>query len=103
MSTTNRSATAIETNVEVLPIGPSENIVDDAGNHLCVLTVSDPKDSRKTISNVECRYRIAGSEIYFNKPNYDAHETPEDALSWAKSCASRLGIETVYTLDRRTA
>ena len=92
MSTLNDKTAALETKVEVHPIEPFESRVNDVGSHLCVLTVSDPKDRRKTISNVACRYRIAGSEISFDKPAYDTHESPEDVahpVPWTQVCLTR--------------
>jgi hypothetical protein len=40
------------------------------GDHIRVLTVPDPKDSRKIITNVSCRYVVSGVEVSFRKnPN----------------------------------
>ena len=41
------------------------------GDHIRVLTVPDPKDSRKIITNVSCRYVVSGVEVSFRKNPHD--------------------------------
>jgi len=64
-----------------------------------VLTVPDPTDSRRMVTNVLCRYRVAGQEVSFRKNPHDSEESFEDALNWAKSFARLHGIDTVYAAN----
>ena len=41
------------------------------GDHIRVLTVPDPKDSRKIITNVLCRYVVSGVEVSFRRNTHD--------------------------------
>lgn len=69
------------------------------GDHIRVLTVPDPKDSRKIITNVLCRYIVSGVEVSFMKNPHDAEESFEDALNWAKSFARLHNIGDVYAAN----
>ncbi|MDD9921507.1 MAG: hypothetical protein OXQ92_04375 [Boseongicola sp.] len=69
------------------------------GDHIRVLTVPDPKDSRKIITNVLCRYVVSGVEVSFRKNPHDADESFEDALNWAKSFARVHNIDDVYAAN----
>ena len=80
-------------------IDPAAGFPHDSADQIRVLTVPHPKDPKKTISNVMCRYRLAGGEVSFQKNPYDAEESFEDALNWAKSFARVYGIETIYAAN----
>ena len=80
-------------------IDETERLPNSAKNHVCVYTVADPKNSSKNITNVVCRYRLAGGEVTFQKSPIDSGESFEDALEWAKSFARTHGIENIYASD----
>lgn len=69
------------------------------GDHIRVLTVPDPKDAGKIITNVLCRYIVSGVEVSFMKNPHDADESFEDALNWAKSFARLHNIADVYAAN----
>lgn len=69
------------------------------GDHIRVLTIPDPKDTRKLVTNVLCRYVVSGLEVSFVKNPHDADESFEDALNWAKSFARIHGIGHVYAAN----
>ena len=69
------------------------------GDHIRVLTIPDPKDSRKIVTNVLCRYSVSGVEVSFMKNPHDADESFDDALNWAKAFARVHGIRTVYAAN----
>jgi hypothetical protein len=69
------------------------------GDHIRVLTIPDPKDTRKIVTNVLCRYFVSGLEVSFMKNPHDADESFEDALNWAKVFARLYGIGDVYAAN----
>jgi len=85
--------------MEVHFIDPAEGFPRETRNQVRVLTVRDPEDSRKHITNVVCRYCLAGGEVLFQKNPHDSDESFEDALNWAKSFARIHGIETIYAAN----
>jgi len=80
-------------------IDPAIGFPTDTENQLRVLSVPHPTDSKRIITNVVCRYQIAGSEVSFQKNPYDADESFEDAVNWAKSFARIYGIELIYAAN----
>ena len=89
----------LETKMEAQVFDIEEILPCEPINFMCVLTVPDPKNPTKQISNVMCRYRMAGNEISFQKNPFNADESFEDALRWAKAYAQKHGISTVYAAD----
>ena len=85
--------------MNVHQIDPAEGFPNDTGDQIRVLTIPHPTDPKKTISNVMCRYRLAGGEVSFQKNPYDAEESFEDALNWAKSFAMVYGITVIYAAN----
>ena len=85
--------------MEVHHIDPAKGFSGEARNQLRVLTVPDPRDSRKQITNVMCHYRLNGIDVSFKKNPYDSDESFEDALNWAKSFARLHGIATIYAAN----
>lgn len=88
--------------MEIHLIDPAAGFPRDKGDQIRVLTVPHPTDPEKTVSNVMCRYRLAGGEISFQKNPYDAEESFEDALNWAKAFARVHGIPTIYAANMAT-
>ncbi|NKB58014.1 MAG: hypothetical protein GKS00_16955 [Alphaproteobacteria bacterium] len=99
MSNFNKWLEILETKMDIQTFDFAEILPCKPINFMCVLTVPNPADPKKQISNVMCRYRMAGSEISFQKNPFNADESFEDALRWAKTFAQRHGISTVYAAD----
>lgn len=89
----------METRMETHPVDPLNRMGCETDNYICVLTIPNPKDASKQISNVMCQYRLAGNQISFQKNPFDSDESFEDALNWAKDFAFRQGIATVYAAN----
>lgn len=89
----------LETKMEAQVFDLADVLPCEPINFMCVLTVPDPENPKKQISNVMCRYRRAGNEISFQKNPFNADESFEDALRWAKTYAQKHGISTVYAAD----
>jgi len=85
--------------MDVHLIDPDKGFPSETGNQVRVLTVPDPNDPEKFITNVVCRYRLPGGEVVFQKNPYDSDESFDDALNWAKSFARLHGIATIYAAD----
>ncbi len=85
--------------MEVHLIDPAKGFPRETGNQVRVLTIPDPNDSGKHITNVLCRYWLAGGEVSFQKNPLDSDESFEDALNWAKSFARLHGIATIYAAN----
>lgn len=85
--------------METHPVEPLNRMSCESHNYICVLTVPDPRDASKHISNVVCQYRLAGAQVSFQKNPFDSDESFEDALNWAKDFAFRQGIGTVYAAN----
>lgn len=85
--------------MEVHLIDASVGFPRTTGDHIRVLTTPDPKDSRKSVTNVLCRYYVSGLEVSFMKNPHDADESFEDALNWAKAFARLHGIGDVYAAN----
>ena len=96
MTTFNKWKEILQTRMEADHLEPVQYLSSEPRSFVCVLTVPDPRDSSKHISNVLCRYHLAGNEVSFQKNPFDSDESFEDALNWAKSFAQRHGIVTVY-------
>ena len=85
--------------MEVHLVDAAKGFPRETGDHIRVLTTPDPKDSRKIVTNVLCRYFVSGLEVSFMKNPHDADESFEDALNWAKSFARLHGIAHVYAAN----
>lgn len=85
--------------MDVHLIDPAKGFPRETGNQVRVLTVPDPNDPRKRITNVMCRYQLPGGEVSFQKNPHDSDESFEDALNWAKSFALLHGIVNIYAAD----
>jgi len=85
--------------MEVHFVDPAIGFPGDSGDHIRVLTVPHPVDPKRIITNVICRYRLAGGEISFQKNPFDSEESFDDALNWAKSFARVYGIGDIYAAD----
>jgi hypothetical protein len=79
-----------------VPLDEAERLPNSGKNHVCVYTVADPRNAGRNITNVLCRYRLAGGEVTFQKSPIDSGDSFEDALAWAKSFARLHGIENIY-------
>jgi len=85
--------------MEIHYIDAATGFPRNPGDHIRVLTVPDPKDARKIVTNVLCRFYVSGLEVSFVKNPHDADESFEDALNWAKSFARVYGISQVYAAN----
>ena len=85
--------------MEVHLVDAANGFPRTSGDHIRVLTIPDPEDSRKMVTNVLCRYFVSGLEVSFMKNPRDADESFEDALNWAKSFARLHGIGNVYAAN----
>jgi len=85
--------------LEVHLIDPVKGFPRETANQLRVLSVIDPDDPRKLITNVMCRYCLAGGEVSFQKNPHDSDESFEDALNWAKSFARLHEISDIYAAN----
>ena len=85
--------------MEVPLVEAAKGFPHTAGDHIRVLTIPDPKDTRKIITNVLCRYIVSGHEVSVMKNPHDADESFEDALNWAKSFARVHSIDDVYAAN----
>ncbi len=85
--------------MEIHIVDAAQGFPRSLGDHIRVLTIPDPKDSRKIVTNVLCRYFISGLEVSFMKNPHDADESFDDALNWAKAFARLHGIDDVYAAN----
>ena len=88
--------------MEVFYVDAATGFPRSPGDHIRVLTIPDPKDTRRLVTNVLCRYFISGLEVSFVKNPHDADESFDDALNWAKSFARIHGIDYVYAANLAT-
>ena len=99
MNTVHSWMELMKSRMETHPVDPVNRMACETHNYVCVLTVPDPNDTTKQISNVLCQYRLAGNQVSFQKNPFDSDMSFEDALLWAKDFAFRQGIGTVYAAN----